>query len=372
MDTAREEIKKYKFDQQIQDFYPESLQNSKLLPYINEHLSFKISDFNLVYHKTEEESLKLLKNCDFLKISEDTATYDEEQINCVFICEESLINDEILKEIKNLKDVNYNRLYKKNNYKWVFVPEVKNRETFSNYLKEKNIKMFNLKKSSIINSIIYYKESYDLKDRRKNSDYSNNGGNKWRKYSKNGYSGQHKGSHNSNYYNNNNYYHKGYKGRERFNSDGYNNNKNYNYYNYNSNEQNKSKKQTQTQIEVEIGEIKYPLTINHKYSINYLNNVYLKLKKENFFDKKPDYLVEENEIINTKPKDIEITSNINTSPSSPSPNKDKGTQAFENDNKEVENKTNLKMKIPKNNPLSQMKKAYNKFDAIPQNSILTK
>ena len=33
------------------------------------------------------------------------------------------------------------------------------------FLKEKNIKMFNLKKSSIINSIIYYKESYDLKDR---------------------------------------------------------------------------------------------------------------------------------------------------------------------------------------------------------------
>ena len=261
--------------------------------------------------------------------------------------------------------MNYNRLYKKNKYKWVFVPEVKNRETFSNYLKEKNIKMFNLKKSSIINSIIYYKESYDLKYRRKNSDYSNNGGNKLRKYSKNGYGGQHKGSHNSNYYNNNNYYHKGYKGRERFNSDGYNNNNN--YYNYNSNEQNKNKKQTK--IEVEIGEIKYPLTINHKYSINYLNNIYLKLKKENYFDKKPNYLVEENEIINIKPKNIEITNNINIS--TPSPNKDKRTQVFEND-KEVENKTNLKMKIPKNNPLSQIKKAYNKFDTIPQNAILTK
>ena len=84
MDTAREEVKKYKFVQQIQDFYQESLQNSKLLPYINEHLSFKISDFNLVYHKTEE-SLKLLKNCDFLKFSEDTVMYDEEQINCIYM-----------------------------------------------------------------------------------------------------------------------------------------------------------------------------------------------------------------------------------------------------------------------------------------------
>ena len=111
------------------------------------------------------------------------------------------------------------------------------------------------------------------------------------------------------------------------------------------------------------------MTINHKYSINYLNNIYLKLKKENYFDKKPNYLVEENEIINIKPKNIEITNNINIS--TPSPNKDKRTQVFEND-KEVENKTNLKMKIPKNNPLSQIKKAYNKFDTIPQNAILTK
>ena len=29
----------------LMDFYPENLQNSKLLPYITEHLSFKISDF---------------------------------------------------------------------------------------------------------------------------------------------------------------------------------------------------------------------------------------------------------------------------------------------------------------------------------------
>ena len=365
MDGSIEEVKKINFDQQIQDFYPENLQNSKLLPYIDEHLLFKITDFNLVYHKTQQESLDLLKKCNFLKISEDSATFDEEQINCVFICEESLLNDELLKEIENLKDIHYNRLYKKNSYKWVFVPELKYRETFSNYLKEKNIKMFNLKKSSIINSIIYYKESYDLKDKRKISDYSNNSNNKWRKYSKNGYA-QNKGSHNSNYYNNNNYYHKGHKGRERFNSDGYNNNKNYNYYNYNPNEQNKKK--NQTQIEVEIGEIKYPLTINHKYTINYLNNVYQKLKSENFFDKKPNYLVEENEIINNKPKNIEVT-NITSSQNG---NLEKNTQAFENDNKETENKTNLKIKIPKNNPLSQIKKAYNKFDAIPQNAILTK
>ena len=361
MDTQIEEVKKISIDNKdIQDFFPENLQNSKLLPYINEHLLFKISDFNIIYHKTQEESLNLLKKYNFLKISDDTAVYDEDQINCIFICEESLLNNELLNEIKDLKDMHYNRLYKKNNYKWVFVPELKCKDIFVNFLKEKNIKMFNLKKSSIINSIIYYKESYDLKDRRKNSDYSNNGNNKWRKYSKNGYM-IHKGSHNSNYYNNNNNYHKTYKGRERFNSDGNNNTKNNSHY-YNNYNNNYNKKE---QIEVEIGEIKYPLIINHKYSINYLNNVYLKLKNENFFDKKPTFLVGENEIINNKPKNIEI---INFTSS----NQLKTGQAFENKNIETENKTNLKMKIPKNNPLSQIKKAYNKFDSIPQNTILAK
>ena len=363
MDTQIEEEKEIKIDNNnIHDIFPENLQHSKLLPYINEHLSFKISDFNLIYHKTEEESLNILKNYNFLKISDDTAVYDEAQINCVFICEESLLNDELLNELKNLKDMKYNRLYKKNNYKWIFVPELQCKNIFVNFIKEKNIKMFNLKNTNIINSIIYYKESYDLKDRRKNSDYSNNGNNKWRKYSKNGYI-PHKNSYNSNYYNNNNNYHRGYKGRERFNSDGNNNTKNNNHY-YNNYNNNYNKKE---QIEVEIGEIKYPLIINHKYNFNYLNDVYLKLKSENFFDVKPKFLVGENEIINNKPKNIEIISNNTFSSSYQA----KVGQAFENKYNETD-KVNLKVKIPKNNPLSQIKKAYNKFDNVPQNTIVTK
>ena len=356
MDTQKEEVKEIKIDSHIQDFIPENLQYSKLLPYIDEHLQFNISDFNLVYHKTEVESLNLLKMCNFLKITENSVIYDEDQINCIFICDESLLNDYLLTEIKNLKNVKFNRFYKNNYYKWIFVPELDYKDIFINFIREKNIKMFNLKKSSIINSIIYYKESYDLKDRRKNSDYSNKGNNKWRKYSKNGYM-PHKGSHNSNYYNNN--YYKGYKGRERFNSDINNNPKN-NYY-YNNNSSNKT-----DQIEVEIGEIKYPLTINYKYNNSYMNDVYLKLKSKNFFETKPNYLVEENEIINNKPKNIEII-NVTSSP-----NKTIQAQAFENKNLEIENKNDLKMRIPKNNPLSQFKRAYNKFDAISQNTIISK
>ena len=360
MDTQKEEVKEIKIDHNIQDFSPESLQHSKLLPYINEHLQFKISDFNSVYHKSEEESLNLIKMSNFLKISDDSVTYDEEQINCVFICDESILTNDLLYQIKNLKDVKYNRFYKKNNYKWIFVPELESKEAFLYFIKEQNIKMFNLKKSSIINSIIYYKESYDLKDRRKNSDYSNNSNNKWRKYSKNGYM-PHKGSHNSNYYSNNNYY-KGYKGRERFNSDGNNTQNNNNYY-YNNNKNNNYNKKGQ--IEVEIGEIKYPLTINYKYNNNYLTSVYLKLKNENFFETKPNYLVEDNEIISNRPKNIEIVK-ITSS------DKDNKDQAFENKNIEKEKNATLKMKIPKNNPLSQIKKTYNKFDTFPQNSIVTK
>lgn len=355
MDTIKEEVGEIKiYNNEDQDIFPENLQHSKLLPYINEHLSFKISDFNLIYHKNEDD---LLKKYNFLKISDNSALYDDAQINCVFICEESLLTEKLLKELKNLKDIKYNRFYKKNNYKWVFVPELESKEIFLSFIKEKNLKMFNLKNTNIINSIIYYKESNDLKDRRKNSDYSNNGNNKWRKFSKNGYI-PHKGSHNSNYYNNSNYQ-RGYKKRERFNSDG--NNNYYNNYNSNYNKKDKIDK-----IEVEIGEIKYPLIINHKYSINYLNEVYLKLRNDNVFNQKPKFLVGENEIINNKPKNIEIITKTSSS------NQVNMSQAFENKNKEAENKVNLKMKIPKNNPLSQIKKTFNKFDNVPQNNILGK
>ena len=119
MDTQIEEEKEIKIDNNnIHDIFPENLQHSKLLPYINEHLSFKISDFNLIYHKTEEESLNILKKYNFLKISDDAAVYDEAQINCVFICEESLLNDELLNELKNIKKIIINGyLYQNYNVK---------------------------------------------------------------------------------------------------------------------------------------------------------------------------------------------------------------------------------------------------------------
>ena len=92
----------------------------------------------------------------------------------------------------------------------------------------------------------------------------------------------------------------------------------------------------------------------------------MKLKSKNFFDKKPTFLVEENEIINDKPKDIDFI-NITYSPI-----KDPEAQAFESKKIGIENKINLKFKIPKNNPLSQIRKPFNKFDSFPQNTVVTK
>ena len=284
----------------LMDFYPENLQKSKLLTYITEQLSFKISDFSTIYQKSETESIKILKKSGFLHIRENVLEYDEEEINNIFICDETLLNEYLLNQIRNIKNVTFSRFYKKPNYKWIFVPTKQSKENFMNFMKNKNIKMFNLKKSSIVNNINYLKESNGLKDRRKNSDFSSNGNNKWRKFSKN--YGSHKGSYNSNYYNNNNYY-KGHKGRERFNSDTNNylkNNNNEYYYSNNINIPNKKKEKIEVyysnninkantkkeKIEVEIGEITYPMTINHKYSLNNIKDLYEKLKQENYFQKK--------------------------------------------------------------------------------------
>ena len=66
-------------------------------------------------------------------------------------------------------------------------------------------------------------------------------------------------------------------------------------------------------IEVEIGEITYSMTINHKYSLNNIKDLYEKLKQENYFQTKPSFFIENNEIISNEPKELEILKNLNTS-----------------------------------------------------------
>ena len=353
MDSEVKEIK----NESSYDFCPENIDHSKLLPYITENLSFALSDFSAVYNKSIDETRKILSHCEFLEISQNFANYIEKYISCVFIVDESL--NKLINDFYKLENVEYQRFYKKNNGKWVIVPELKSKEKFMNYIKEKETEIVNLKKSDLINTIVYYKESTDLKGQRKNSDYSNGSygsSDKKRryKYSNNSNSSHYqynKYYHNNNYKNNNNNSYKVYKGRERFNSDGYSGAKSKYYY-----KDNNTKK-----IEVDLDEIKYPLKIDKKYTMNNLMNVYVKLKQKGCFGKIPEFLVKENEIFGEKPKEIVVDSSFISAEDLSK------AQAINKINENSFNTTGSKVKIPKKNPLSQMKMPFNKFDSVATN-----
>ena len=69
------------------------------------------------------------------------------------------------------------------------------------------------------------------------------------------------------------------------------------------------------------------------------------MKQNKKFETKPKFIKEE-EIVGEKPKEIVIFGSINS---------------------EVKPISNVTIKLPKTNPLSNMSKAFNKFDMIPQN-----
>ena len=349
------EVKEIK-NESAYDFCPENLDHSKLLSYIAENLSFALSDFSIIYNKSIEETQKILSQCEFLEISQNYANYIEKYISCVFIVDESL--NSLINDFYKLENIEYQRFYKKNNGKWIIVPKLNCKEKFTNYINEKEIEIVNLQKSDLINAIIYYKESTDLKDKRKNSDYSSGSygsSDKKRKYK---YSNNSNSSHyqyNKYYYNNyknNNNSYKVYKGRERFNSDGYSGAKSKYYKDNNT-----------TKIEVDLDEIKYPLKIDKKYTMNNLMEVYLKMKEKKYFEKIPQFLVEENEVLGQKPKKIVIDCSFTSAEDT-----NKG-QAINKINENSFNTSGSKVKIPKKNPLSQMKMPFNKFDSVSTNAV---
>lgn len=178
----------------------------------------------------------------------------------------------------------------------------------------------------------YSIESSNLKAKRRPSENSNgysNGG--WRKYS-----GQSKGSFDNSYKGSNGGYPKKYK-RERFNSEG-NSKWGNNHYNFGF------KSQTE-EIEIDVSKIKYSLNLNYKYPLDSIQSLYSKMKQNKKFETKPKFIKEE-EIVGEKPKEIVIFGSINS---------------------EVKPISNVTIKLPKTNPLSNMSKAFNKFDMIPQN-----
>jgi hypothetical protein len=314
-----------------------------------------------VYKKSKEDSIDLVKKSNFLQYndSNEIVSYIESGINSIYIYEHSP-EENILQSILSIQkeNIKFNRYYKRRDGKWVFAIE-NNQKEFEVKLNELKIKLYQLTKSSIINTIIYNKESSNLKAKRKGSDYSNN--NNWRKYSN--HSGSKKNSfdsyksnnsYNSGYNNYNNNYNKNYRKkykRERFNSEG---NSNWGYKTFNYGFRNQSE-----EIEIDISKIKYSLNITNKYQLETVIQVYNKMNEKKKFDNKPNFIVEE-EIIGDKPKEIVIFKSLNEK------------KTFKKDGITNNNQNFFGMKLPKINPLCNMSKNYNKFDMIPQNINLGK
>ena len=308
-----------------------------------------------MYKKSKEDSIESIKKCNFLQYNEsnEIVTYIENAINSIYIYENSS-EENIIKLILSIQNekIKFNRYYKRRDGKWVFVIE-DNQKDFENKLNELKIKLYQLTKSSIINTIIYNKESTNLKAKRKGSDYSNNNNNNsWRKYSN--HSGSKKNSFDS-YRSNGSYnkqnYRKKYK-RERFNSEG---NSNWGYKSYNYGFRNQYE-----EIEIDISKIKYSLNINNKYQLENVIQVYNKMNEEKKFDTKPIFNFEE-EIIGDKPKEIVIFKSLNEK------NFFGNNFKKEGNNNKINNQNSFGMKLPKMNPLCNMSKNFNKFDMIPQN-----
>ena len=308
-----------------------------------------------MYKKSKEDSIDLIKQSNFLQYNEsnEIVLYIESAINSVYI-DENNADDNIIFSILSIQNENikFNRYYKRRDGKWVFVIET-NQKDFENKLNELKIKLYQLTKSSIINTIIYNKESTNLKAKRKGSDYSNNNNNNsWRKYSN--HSGSKKNSFDS-YRSNGSYnkqnYRKKYK-RERFNSEG---NSNWGYKSYNYGFRNQYE-----EIEIDISKIKYSLNINNKYQLETVVQVYNKMNEEKKFDTKPVFNFEE-EIIGNKPKEIVVFKSLNEKNYFGNNFKKEGSGNKSN------NQNSFGMKLPKMNPLCNMSKNFNKFDMIPQN-----
>ncbi len=308
-----------------------------------------------MYKKSKEDSIDLIKQSNFLQYNEsnEIVLYIESAINSVYIYE-NIAEDNIIFSILSIQNENikFNRYYKRRDGKWVFAIET-NQKDFENKLNELKIKLYQLTKSSIINTIIYNKESTNLKAKRKGSDYSNNNNNNsWRKYSN--HSGSKKNSFDS-YRSNGSYnkqnYRKKYK-RERFNSEG---NSNWGYKSYNYGFRNQYE-----EIEIDISKIKYSLNINNKYQLETVVQVYNKMNEEKKFDTKPVFNFEE-EIIGNKPKEIVVFKSLNDKNYFGNNFKKEGSGNKSN------NQNTFGMKLPKMNPLCNMSKNFNKFDMIPQN-----
>lgn len=199
----------------------------------------------------------------------------------------------------------------------------------------------------------YSIESSNLQAKRRPSENSNGYlGKGWRKYS-----GSSKNSFDSSYKGGSGYPNRK-KRRERFNSEG--NSK------WGSNHYIFGFKSQFEEIEIDISKIKYSLNLNYKYPLDTIQQLYNKMKENKTLDNKPTFIKNE-EIIGDKPKEIAIFCSTNSGENNQKLKDISNISEQMNQGNTIPNITN---KLPKNNPLCNMPKNFNKFDMVPQNFTL--
>lgn len=353
------------------------------------------------YITEKPKIISLIKShLEFLKLSENNETFqyvlpEGMSVFSILNIPPKMKKDEV-KKCLELVNLQYNRLYKSGFY-WIMCTDDKETSIcVQNSLKDlsfDDIKVkYDLKNKSQIfkmmkeqlDTALYRKEAKGLgvagnnnnnhnksNVNRKKSSEDNADAFSWRKGSgegkiSNDFSNISDGNR---YYkgNNNNYYNK--NKRNRFNSD--NAGTKYPYQKEYNKNNNKLSKETSNNnyinnnkdIEIDMNNVKYPLIITYKYSIQDMKNYCQKLLDSNLLENKPNFNIVNEDLIGDKLKEIMAFDELIET-----------MKKIKEEDKKTENvNTNLgitELKIPKMNPLSRMGggKNYNKFDYIPGNA----
>lgn len=363
------------------------MDNSKVLSLMNEQMSIKISDLLTIkeitkYVTDKDVLISCLKQCDFLKLSDnlETAVYELPEGFTVF----SILNfpakmtkEEVAKSIE-LDNLSYSRLYKKSLY-WILVTNDKETAICSqNSLREliiddtkikydiKNKGQITKNIKELLEKSAYQKEAKNLgiqkKNEKKYDDKASNNDSEafsWRKGS---------GDRVSSF---NDYEKPIFKNRNRdFKRNRFNSDNAPSRFQRN----NQQKEKEVEEIEIDISNLKYSLNIKYKYSFQDMKQYLNKLNEQKYFEQPPKFLIQTNEeIISNKPKEISVLDQlIEKFEKNETKKESKNTPL----NSKINNPSskfdsvpdsNTNVKIPKMNPLCSIPKMFNKFDMVPGN-----
>ena len=370
---------------------PENFDNSRISSITNDQLIIKISDLLnqkeiSKYITSKEKLLSLIKtHCEFFKISLDQESVeyilpDNMMVFNILNIPLNMNKNDVMKNIE-LVNLQFNRLYKRGFY-WVL--STVDKETVicmqnslrDLFFEESKVKYDLINRNQILRNMKEIVEKNLYQKDTKNLGISGNVKNKnnfkrgkisdpdedafsWRKGSneiKSSFDGNDKYNYkkSNNYYNNNNNYRGGYqKKRNRYNSDvsgqnyhnNYYENNNNNYYNNNNNYYHKGSMNNKDQkdIEIDVSSLKYPVVIKNKYSFNDIKSFYQKICNDKLYDQAPEFLSTIcNDIISKSQKNLVAIDEL--------------IESTKSLNNKEQDKINVNMKIPKNNPLSNIGK----------------